>query len=130
MALLHLTIVITGMHTYLSAYITALVLSATLGLITFELQADPLARQQQLSRRLQEQQFDLKLPQTQRLPPALHQPQHTHNLDNRLQRQDNAQRDLYEQQRRELLHKPTPSITQQERQREAQALDFKLNNSR
>lgn len=130
MALLHLTIVITGMHTYLSAYITALVLSATLGLITFELQADPLARQQQLSRRLQEQQFDLKLPQTQRLPPALRQPQQTHNLDNRLQRQDNAQRDLYEQQRRELLHQPTPSVMQQERQREAQALDFKLNNSR
>ena len=118
------------MNAYLSAFITPLVLSAMLGLVASELQADPLARQQQLSRRLQEQQFDLKLPQTQRLPPALRLPQQTRAVDDRLQRQNNAQRDLYDQQRRELLHQPPPSVPQQAREREAQALDFKLNNSR
>ena len=93
--------------------------------------ADPFARQQDLSRRLQEQQFDLKMQrQSQQAPLILQQPQQERELQERLQQQEEALLDLYEQQRRELFHQPPPSEQQLQRERDAQALDFKLNNSR
>jgi len=107
-------------------YRLLLLLTGLLSLATA--QADTLARQQDLSRQLQEQQLDLKLQQNQQLPPAF-RPQ-THTQQQRLQRQKTAQQNLYEQQRRELLHDPVSNEQRLQREREAQTLDFKLNNNR
>ena len=94
-------------------------------------QADPLARQQNLSRHWEQQQFDLKMQQTLRLPPPiLRQPRQEQPLQQRGQEQEKALLDLYEKQRRQLLHQPPPSEQQLQREREAQTLDFKFNNSR